>query len=348
MARAHFTVGDVEALIPALERIFIDVLQIRAGLRGIETQLERANVRMSREELLESDDGPPEVRRAKAVFRGFYEALSDEIERVRALGGEVKDVETGLVDFPGLRRRRGDPALLAPRREEDRLLAPASTAASPSRRPSTTTWRRAPQPAGLRRRPPCPASRAAARRGRGAAARRGARSRRDPDLGETPAPGRAAVAGGVPRRLRHGSGRRSSAIPWWARPIPTWSSSAGCASTRCARTTCSPTAAWPTSPTCPHGKLVGFGRLAELVDCFTKRLTLQERATHQIADALCRHLGARGAGCVIEAEQLCLALPGEKHDQSGVVTSAFVGEMRERPDLKARLLEAANLGGRAR
>jgi GTP cyclohydrolase I len=98
----------------------------------------------------------------------------------------------------------------------------------------------------------------------------------------------------------------------------------------------------------PQGKLVGFGRLADLVDCFTRRLTLQERATHQIADALCRGLGARGAGCVIEAEQLCLALPGEKHDQSGVVTSAFVGEMRERPDLKARLLEAAHLGARTR
>jgi GTP cyclohydrolase I len=98
----------------------------------------------------------------------------------------------------------------------------------------------------------------------------------------------------------------------------------------------------------PHGKLVGFGRLAELVDCFTKRLTLQERATHQIAEALCMNLGAHGAGCVIEAEQLCLAIPGEKHDASGVVTSAFVGEMRERPDLKARLLEAANLGGRGR
>ena len=89
-------------------------------------------------------------------------------------------------------------------------------------------------------------------------------------------------------------------------------------------------------------------RLADLVDCFTKRLTLQERATHQIADALWRGLGARGAGCVIEAEQMCLALPGEKHDQSGVVTSAFVGEMRERPDLKARLLEADHLGRRLR
>jgi GTP cyclohydrolase I len=98
----------------------------------------------------------------------------------------------------------------------------------------------------------------------------------------------------------------------------------------------------------PRGKLVGFGRLADLVECFTKRLTLQERATHQIAEALWRGLGALGAGCVIEAEQLCLALPGERHDQSGVVTSAFVGEMRARPDLKARLLGAATLGGRAR
>lgn len=98
----------------------------------------------------------------------------------------------------------------------------------------------------------------------------------------------------------------------------------------------------------PNGKLVGFGRLADLVECFTKRLTLQERATHQIAQSLMDGLGAAGAGCVIEAEQMCLALPGERHDQSGVVTSAFVGDMQQRPDLKARLLAAATLGGRAR
>jgi len=96
----------------------------------------------------------------------------------------------------------------------------------------------------------------------------------------------------------------------------------------------------------PKGKLVGFGRLAELVDCFAHRLTLQERITHQIAQALCDHLGARGAGCVMEASQMCLAIPGEKHDQSGVVTSAFIGEMDRRPDLKARLMEAARIAGR--
>ncbi len=95
----------------------------------------------------------------------------------------------------------------------------------------------------------------------------------------------------------------------------------------------------------PAGKLAGFGRLADLVECFTKRLTLQERATHQIALALQRGLGARGAGCVLEAEQLCLALPGERHNESFVVTSAFVGEMADRPELKARLL-AASRGAR--
>jgi hypothetical protein len=110
MPRAHFTVGEVEALIPTLERIFVHVLQLRAGLRAIETKLDRAGVRMNRDDLLESDAGPLEVRQAKAVFRGYYEALSDEIEGVRALGGEVKDLETGLVDFPG--RRAGEEILL--------------------------------------------------------------------------------------------------------------------------------------------------------------------------------------------------------------------------------------------
>lgn len=91
----------------------------------------------------------------------------------------------------------------------------------------------------------------------------------------------------------------------------------------------------------PAGKLAGFGRLADVVECLTKRLTLQERATHQIAEAVWQGLGARGAGCVMEAEQWCLALPGERHSESRVVTAAFVGEFDQRPDLKARLYAAA-------
>lgn len=95
----------------------------------------------------------------------------------------------------------------------------------------------------------------------------------------------------------------------------------------------------------PDGKIVGFGRIARLVACFTQRLTLQERATSQIADALVTHLHARGAGCVMEGEHLCLTIPGDKHDRSRVLTSAFVGEFKERDDLRNRLMAAAGRAG---
>jgi GTP cyclohydrolase IA len=94
----------------------------------------------------------------------------------------------------------------------------------------------------------------------------------------------------------------------------------------------------------PRARLFGFGRVARLVDCFTRRLTLQERATCQIARALCEHGGARGAGCVLRAVQLCLALPGERHDASEVVTTSFVGALAHRADLQARLLQAVGVG----
>ncbi len=88
----------------------------------------------------------------------------------------------------------------------------------------------------------------------------------------------------------------------------------------------------------PRGKLVGFSHLGELVACFTQRLTLQERATHQIAQALVDHLDAAGAGCVLEARQLCLGIPDDRHAENTVVTSAFVGDLDARDDVRRRLL----------
>lgn len=105
MAAKHFTVAEVERLIPRLEQIFVHVLQLRAGLRALEQKLERAGVEVTRESVFEDQSGTLAVRQAKAVFRGYYEALADELLRVRGLGGEVKDLEMGLVDFVG---RRGD------------------------------------------------------------------------------------------------------------------------------------------------------------------------------------------------------------------------------------------------
>jgi hypothetical protein len=120
MPRRYFTVAEVERLIPTLERVFVHVLQLRAALRLQEQALERAGVRVSRD-LLDEDDPREalEVRQAKGMFRAYYEALGDELTRVKEMGGEVKDMDTGLVDFPG--KRGEDEILLCWRLGEHKL-----------------------------------------------------------------------------------------------------------------------------------------------------------------------------------------------------------------------------------
>lgn len=86
----------------------------------------------------------------------------------------------------------------------------------------------------------------------------------------------------------------------------------------------------------PAGKLVGFGRLSDLVHCYTRRLTLQERVCNDIADALMHHLGARGSACVITGQHNCLNVPDDKHG-ARVVTASYRGELKTRPDLQAQL-----------
>lgn len=87
----------------------------------------------------------------------------------------------------------------------------------------------------------------------------------------------------------------------------------------------------------PGTGLLGFSRLGELVECFTRRLTLQERACNDVVDALMTHLDARGAGCVMEGDHTCLKIPGRRHD-ARVVTSSYRGQMRSRPELQDRLM----------
>jgi GTP cyclohydrolase I len=90
----------------------------------------------------------------------------------------------------------------------------------------------------------------------------------------------------------------------------------------------------------PGDKLVGFGRLGELVRCFTARLTLQERACNDVVDAIMTHLGARGAACIMVGQHACLRIPEQRH-AAEVVTASFRGEFRERAELRDRLMPRA-------
>ena len=90
----------------------------------------------------------------------------------------------------------------------------------------------------------------------------------------------------------------------------------------------------------PGGRLHGFGRIARLVDAIGHRFTYQEWMTRDIADALLRHGQARGAACVIEAEQLCLLLGEDRRGDERVVTQAFSGEFEADAQLRNEFLRA--------
>jgi GTP cyclohydrolase IA len=50
----------------------------------------------------------------------------------------------------------------------------------------------------------------------------------------------------------------------------------------------------------PDGRVVGLSKLARLVDCFAKRLQIQERMVQQIAEAVASVVGARGVAVMAE------------------------------------------------
>jgi GTP cyclohydrolase IA len=91
----------------------------------------------------------------------------------------------------------------------------------------------------------------------------------------------------------------------------------------------------------PDGRVLGFGVMARLLDCFAHRLVIQEVLARQVADALVEHVGARGAACILDAEQMCLTVRGERRREARTHSQAFAGEMDGDPAWQRRVLRLA-------
>ena len=76
----------------------------------------------------------------------------------------------------------------------------------------------------------------------------------------------------------------------------------------------------------PNGVITGLSKLAHVVECFSRRLQVQERLTHQILDVIQETLNPRGVGVVIEAQHLCMMMRGVQKQNSVTTTSAFSGQ----------------------
>jgi GTP cyclohydrolase I len=88
----------------------------------------------------------------------------------------------------------------------------------------------------------------------------------------------------------------------------------------------------------PNNKVIGLSKIPRIVDMFGRRFQLQERLTHQVAEALQDVLRPKGVGVICEARHFCMMMRGVEKQHSGTVTSAMLGGFRERKETRDEFL----------
>jgi GTP cyclohydrolase I len=86
-------------------------------------------------------------------------------------------------------------------------------------------------------------------------------------------------------------------------------------------------------------KVLGVSRLARIVECYSRRLQIQERLTAQIAHKIMECVNAEGVGVVIECRHLCMMMRGVEKQNSIMTTSTVLGSFQNRASTRIEFLE---------
>ena len=90
-----------------------------------------------------------------------------------------------------------------------------------------------------------------------------------------------------------------------------------------------------------RSKVLGVSKIARIVDCFARRLQIQERLTEQVAAAILDAAKAEGVGVVFRCRHLCMMMRGVEKQNSEMVTSAMLGSFREDEKVRQEFLSLA-------
>lgn len=91
----------------------------------------------------------------------------------------------------------------------------------------------------------------------------------------------------------------------------------------------------------PGAPVVGLSKLARLVDEYARRLTMQERITRQVTEALDKHLNTEGSACVLRSRHMCMGIRGVRKPDAVMVTSSLTGIFRDVPSARDEFLHLA-------
>jgi GTP cyclohydrolase I len=89
-------------------------------------------------------------------------------------------------------------------------------------------------------------------------------------------------------------------------------------------------------------KVLGVSKIARIVDCFARRLQIQERLTEQVAQAVLDEAQAEGVGVVMECRHLCMMMRGVEKQNSVMTTSVVLGSFRNDPATRQEFMTLIN------
>ena len=103
MSQRLFTPAEVNALIPKLTEFLEEAMALHERGRALQEALseERARIRAAGGVMGNQHDWKARAER----LDGYAIEIKQVLQRIGELGGVTKDLEMGLVDFPGLVRR---------------------------------------------------------------------------------------------------------------------------------------------------------------------------------------------------------------------------------------------------
>jgi len=100
MGKEYFTYDEVNELIPQLEYHFQKLLHHKKEMAQTSLQLRRQGITPQLIGKVSSDHRP-EIHLLQSEVRRHYREFKQHIFAIENLGGEIKDLELGRVDFPG-------------------------------------------------------------------------------------------------------------------------------------------------------------------------------------------------------------------------------------------------------
>ncbi len=87
-----------------------------------------------------------------------------------------------------------------------------------------------------------------------------------------------------------------------------------------------------------NGKVIGLSKVARIVECYARRLQIQERLTEEIAHAIQEITGAEGVGVVMNCAHLCMMMRGVEKQNAVTVTSSVLGSFRDDAGVRAEFM----------